>query len=312
MNHLNQRIVTKQSGSSLILVLLIIAGIVTVIFGTQRLALVQFSQSTSEEDNLFAQKAAEAGVEDALRRERETIDLETPTGKVFRFDLTGGSYDVANLGLVAAGTDIRDSANFNPAHQYYDFSVDFRTDHVGDFINMSTSPDLARDDSLEISGFANTTNPDIYYLRYKFLFDGYNPADPNSCTVQLQQIRETGAGTVAYDQVTIHPETGGIYDSTNHGNLPIHTGASDLSNVVRLRVYGCNAKYAYQTVKGLNDSTPADVSVDSQTSTIIATGYAGGKAKRTLYAIFDRKKGRLINIYDFNVYSGQGSIQPRN
>jgi len=296
-------IASEKPGSSLILVLLIIAGIVTVIFGTQRLALVQFSQSISEEDNLFAQKAAEAGVEDALRRLRETIDVETPAGQVFRFDLTGG----ASLDLVAANTDIRDSANFNPAHQYYDFSVDFRSDRVGDFDVMSNSPDLARDDSLEISGFPNTTNPDIYYLRYKFLFADIT----SSCTVQLQQIRDTGSGTLTYDQLTIHPETGGSFDSKDHGNLAIHTGSGDLSNVVRLRIYGCSAKYAYQTVQGLNNTTPANVSVDSQISTIIATGYAGGKAKRTLYAIFDRKKGRLINIYDFNIYSGQGSIQPR-
>ena len=85
----------SKIGSSLVLVVVVMAVIITAVFSASRLALVQFNQANRDEDNIFAYYAAKAGIEDGLIRFRYNRDAETPTTtstppktKVQRYNLT--------------------------------------------------------------------------------------------------------------------------------------------------------------------------------------------------------------------------------
>ena len=121
----------QQRGSALIMVMLVIAGITTIVFSTQRIALVQFSQSVREEDNLAAYYAAKAGVEDGLARYHFDKNTQTLVDKMFRFDLTAGTAPDPNESYeIPSNTSITDGVggeDFNPKHQYYDLVISYKT-----------------------------------------------------------------------------------------------------------------------------------------------------------------------------------------
>jgi len=292
-----------RRASSLILVTLIMAGIVVIVFGTHRLTLVQFNQSTRDEDKLFAYHGAKAAVEDGLIRYRHNPDVETNAGKVQRVDLSAGR----DLGEVDDNQAIPTVPGYEPTNQYYDLKINFKVERIGDF--GADSPTLAKDDSIELTGFTIPTAPDrAYYLNYRFEF-----LCPSGGLVQLQQIREEVSNVqTIYDQVTVRRADGqNFFDSALNGeNLFIRNlGDDQLVNSVRLRAYECDVKYSFQTVDNINSTTPAGITFDGLTTYITATGYFAA-TKRTLIAEIDRQTGRLISIYDFNIYSGQGNITP--
>jgi len=317
----------QHQGSSLILVLVVIASIMTVVLGTQRVSLVQFAQSNREEDSLFALYAAKAGIEDGLARFRHYRDVETKLNHVFRFDLNSG---VAQYGTVVVGPDDHEvpkyipiqafasvagpAGSYKPAHQYYDLGIDFKSTRIGVFIPLDlgggpspTSPILTRDSAFQLTGFDKTLS---YYLRYGFKF--FNPPGGGSCdaaSVQLQAIGENGT---ILSQVNAAPDLGDIYDSASRANLPINTGVAGVS-FVRIRPYGCDVRMAFIAVdsSGIPNGIRIDGLMNSDNTKFItrltSTGYFG-QAKRTLIGEIDRTSGQLLGIYDFNAYAG-GNIK---
>ena len=304
----------RKLGSSLVLVTVIVATIVIIAFGASRTALVQFSQSNSDEDNVQAYYAAKAGIEDGLIRYRYNPDVETREGKVFSFDLTNGHL---NPNSNSQFNDIDESSirtqwesEFEPFHQYYDLKISFKGSTLGNISNLDNSRTLTKDNSLQLSGFSNPGS--IYYLHFKLKWDP--SCNLNTSLVQFQQILETaGNNTLTYEQITAKKTqaTQNVYDSNNFQNLLIRTDVGnngELSNYVRIRSYGCDVKYAFETVDSSTNPTP-NIKFDNLKTYIIATGYFGS-AKRTLIAEVDRTSGRLISIYDFNLYAGQGDVKP--
>lgn len=295
----------KKNGSALIFVLIIIAGIVTVTIGGQRLSLVQFNQATRQEDNTFAYYGARAGIEDGLLRFRHQRNVQTGEGKVHRFDVTAG---------VSAGEveeSVISSSNidgfYDPTHQYYDLSIDYKTDLIGNFAFDGDAPTLERDKEIQLTGFPKDSGLDTYYLRYGFKFVENKPNECDNAFVQIQQITETGTSPI-YAQVQAPSVAGKFISNVNGSNMPIKS-SGNLASYVRIRPYHCDVKYAFTTTTGTNTESGGP-EFDSLITKITATGYFG-KAKRTLQAQIDRKSGTLINIYDFNLYSGQGNISPR-
>src|SRR3990167_1356421 len=80
----------RSRASSLVLVVVVMAGIIIVVFGASRLTLVQYNQANRDEDNVFALYAAKAGIEDGLLRYRYNRNTETADTKVARYNLTTG------------------------------------------------------------------------------------------------------------------------------------------------------------------------------------------------------------------------------
>lgn len=298
------RLYNHHHGSSLILVLLVIAGILTVVFGAQRVTLVQFSQSNREEDNVSAYYAARAGIEDGLIRYRFSRDAETVKDKVYRYNLTAGASMTEN---VDEGSSI---ANYQPLNQYYDLSLNFKTSQI----NMSNGQpvfggdhQVADGDFLELTGFE--PSEDDYYLHYAFRFvnaDGTtcNSANLSKALVQIEQRTENNR--IANHQAIA---IGEVYNSAIQQPNILISGANHTTSV-RIRPYFCAVQYAFNTTESNNTSANTDpvISFDSLTATIKSVGYFGS-AKRTLLATVNRSTGRLIDIYDFNALAGQ-NVQP--
>jgi len=297
----------NQPGSSLILVLLVIAGIVTVTFGIQRITLVQFSQSNREEDNVMAYYAAKAGIEDGLTRFRFDRDVQTQDGKVFRYGLSDAKTSPAE---VTDGTAINSITSYRPGNQYYDLKIDFKTNRIN--VDASTgaptfsdSQKIAKDDTLQLTGFAASNTP--YYLRVAFQATNCSAADQAKAFVQLHYQTEAGATQEATLNLT-----SGSYDSrTTNQNILINPGAN-LVSLTRFRSYYCDVDYAFSTSltsNGYGKGNNAGPKFDDLTTTLTATGYFGS-AKRTLVGTINRESGVLIGIYDYTAYAGQGSIKP--
>lgn len=296
----------KKRGSSLIFVMLVVAGIVTVTLGTQRLALVQFGQSINDEDNLSAYYAAKAGLEDGLNRFRFSRNADTiQSGSSLtaeRFDLTTGQA----VGYVQDNTPVTSTNNYNPKDQYYDLKISFRSPKLD---NIS----INQDDRFELTGFPDSAND--YYLYYKLTW----PAGSHDCFVSLQQSLQGAGGNQTYNQVIANQAGNGlVYDSGSAGtNLLIRTaaGGGTLANTVLVRPFApdastnCNVTASFQTVQGSGGTTAANVDFDSTQTLITTTGYIG-TTKRTLLGTIDRKSGQLLSVYDFNVFAGNGNIKP--
>ncbi len=302
----------RSRASSLVLVVVVMAGIIIVVFGASRLTLVQYNQSNRDEDNIFALSAAKAGIEDGLLRFRYNRDAETgstATGtKVARYNLT--------TGVSAGEVDENSKSSFGLNEQYYDMKLNFRGGQIGTFRDDTTYT-VTKDDTLELTGFPVWT--DKYYLRYRFDFVGTGNECDNAL-VQIQQVQETSDSQqpIIYEQVTVKklPATltvdskdlgANMFIRTNPGNSPQLTTSS-----IRLRPYGCSVKYSLTTSKTENGDGQGGnkgPNFDNFKSTITSTGYYGA-AKRTLIAEIDRTSGQLLSIYDFNIYSGTGDIKP--
>lgn len=306
-------------GSSLVLVVVIMAGIIVVVFGASRLTLVQYNQANRDEDNIFALYAAKAGIEDGLLRFRFNRDTETTDGKVFRFDLTKGQTPGDSSGEVADSQTMADSTNYKPTDQYYDLKIKFRDKQIGSFSppDSDNNPAVVKDDLVELTGFPLDW-PTPYYLRYRFEFTDC-VGNPSNQLVQIQQISETAdpLSPVTYDQVTVRkPAVGTVVDSKDSStNMLVRSDpgpAQALTSSIRLRAYGCSVKYAFATSNtDSGDGQGADngPQFDNFKTLVTSTGYYG-LAKRTLVAEVNRASGRLIDILDFNIYSGTGNIKP--
>lgn len=295
-----------KRGSSLVFVMLVVAGIVTVTLGTQRLALVQFGQSVASVDNVAAYYAAKAGIEDGLARFRFSRNADTiqsgSTNTAERYDLTAGQ----SVGYVADNTNITAAGGYKPTHQYYDLKIAYR-------LSSLSVPTIAKDDTFELTGFPDSAAD--YYLRYQFTW----AAAQSGCFVTMQVISQTPSGVQAQPQVVVN-QIGSqtAYDSAAQGTsllIRTGTGGGSVANTVRIRPFGgptCatgDIAASFATVTGPSGTTAANVDFDSTQTKITATGYVGS-VKRTLLATVDRKSGTLISLYDFNVFGGTGNITP--
>ncbi|MDO8649835.1 MAG: hypothetical protein Q7K33_00790 [Candidatus Berkelbacteria bacterium] len=298
----------RLRASSLVLVVVVMAGIIIVVFGASRLTLVQYNQSNRDEDNIFALSAARAGIEDGLLRFRYNRDAETGSNgtKVARYNLT--------TGVSAGEVDQNSKSNFALNEQYYDMKLSFRGGQIGTF-DTDTQESVAKDELLELTGFPN--EPDRYYLRYWFEFVDCGNTPRENRLVQIQQVSQTtsSGNLIAYDQITVkYPANGTTVDSKDSNHMFIRTtlgSDNSLASSIRLRPYGCSIKYSLAT--SLTDTGQANdgPNFDSSKSIITSTGYYGA-AKRTLIAEINRLSGQLISIYDFNIYSGTGDIKSVN
>ena len=285
----------KRKGSSLLLVLLITAGIVTIIFGTQRIALVQFSQTSREEDNIYALYAAKAGIEDGLIRYRYNKNVET--NKNFRFNLTNGTS--LGEGKDSTADPISSATGYSPTKEFYDLNIAYRVSQLGDLNDATKNVRIEKDQSVDITGF--DTNSGVgYFMSYLIRFDSIS----TGCTAEFQGYKESGISVPKNIDSTLADAGTRIYNSSTAGN----NNEVDLGqSLVRVTLIGCGADFQAQLVDG--SGNPNGLLLDGQTTTITSTGYYGS-SKRTLIASVDRRTGNLTRIYEFTAYSGQGNVSP--
>lgn len=315
-----------KKGSALIMVMLVIAGITTIIFATQRIALVQFSQSVREEDNLTAYYAAQAGIEDGLVRyrfERNTeIHEDSNNNRVkFRFDLTNATFP-RNPYEISSDIEITEgvNGNYDPKHQYYDLAMNYRTYRInisgtGSILDHTNSV-IKKDEVLTLTGFppsGSFTN----YLRYVIWFidePAGCPLDQAFITFQIIRTTETG-GNIQRDSEQIvvknifHATTNRI-NSSNTSNLDVSSSGTSTVSSIRIRAFHCDIEYALassKTATGNGSVADQGLEFDSLITEIISTGYFGS-AKRTLIAQVDRQTGNLIGIFDYILYAGSTDI----
>lgn len=299
----------QKTGSSILMVLLIISGVLVVVFAAQRISLVQFSQSSREEDNILAYYAAKAGIEDGLARYRFNRDVQTLSGKAFRYGITSARYPQTATFEVDNNEDLSSTAglNYDPKEQYYDLEVKYKVPSIGIATNgtldWASAKTAAKDTAVELTGFENRADNLPYYLRHAFQFQ----CSDNRAFVQLEQITE-GGQVLTQKQV----RWGGnpIYDSMGvNENWDIKT-TNDITTTLRFRPYFCDVKFALitsTTTSGSGVGTTRGPEIDSLTTVITATGYYGS-SKRTLVAEVNRISGALIGIYDYNLYAGGGNV----
>ena len=319
----NMQIRGNKHGSALIMVMLVIAGITTIVFATQRIALVQFSQSVREEDNLMAFYAAQAGIEDGLvryRYERNTeINKDSDNNPVkFRFDLTNAGYPRAFE--IDSDVDITDGIegyDYDPKHQYYDLVIYYKTQRIniqenGDVdFSLMLGTTIAKDDVLTLTGFPPATGSSDNYLRHVFKFVD----NPSNCIaeepfVTMNLIRnDTSSGGVQRDSQQIivkKPPGSDLYDSsTNSTNLDVSDSGTNTVSSIRIRAYHCNVEFALAATTSNNGRVGGSdtFEFDGLFTEILSTGYFGS-TKRTLIAQVNRQTGNLIGIFDFILYAG--------
>jgi hypothetical protein len=288
--------------------MLITAGIVTVIFGTQRIALVQFSQTSRQEDNINALYAAKAGIEDGLMRVRYNPDVETDKDKAFSFNLSSATaFDIG----------VKEPPDFSPVEAGYVMSIVYRKPYTGDWDQKGYAHLIAQDSALELKNFKD--GDELYYRlwfsRGDAYYDSDSPPPPGSdtcfaqITVNDQTTRTTSREIFSYLYAN---NRGGTFlnDGTTGDDTYYFDSQKQNKNIdvtknssIQLFAVGCDVHFS----AGVNN-TGGNNTIDSLKTTITSTGYYGS-AKRTLIAEVDRKTGTLLTVYEFTGYAGQ-NIKP--
>lgn len=339
----------KAAGSALVLVILVIAGIIAAVFGTQRLALVQLNQAASDEDNLSAYYAAKAGIEDGLIRFRHNRNADTGVDGVSNKSLvqrvnlssgnsardpdakaTQGYVEIAEdtpITTTSGRTSYYDNDNnrvdvgwkmdpYRPTNQYYDLKLAYKTNQIGDFNNVNNlgGGKLEKDEYLELTGFPPVnTSISEYYLRFAFKF----LCSDNRAFVQIQRLSAAPATEQFQAPRLINPATnqreplvGNVYDSaSNNANLLVFPVSGQPASAVRIRPYYCPINYAFSTERTADGADEPDGPKFDSLKTLITATGYYGRAKRTLIGEIDRKSGTLLGVYDFNLYAG-GDVKP--
>ena len=310
----------KKTGSSLLLVLLVIASVITITIGAQRVVIVEFAQTGHSTDNVYAYYAAKAGIEDGLLRYRydrnaETVDSSNGQDQIYYNNLTSGSGSDTYTGLdsslpLAAATD--EAYTLQMSYKTQSININNSSANAAKNPNFTSSSLIKKDNSITLTGFQTTGKP--YYLRYAIkLVDPNNSSAPcsnSNAFVQLQvnYANGTNGNSAPLDIDTTKGQL--ITDSQNDNlNLLINSSGNAVSSI-QIRPYYCDAEYAFVTTihnNGYGYTDDIGPKFDSLTTTLTSTGYYGS-AKRTLVATIDRTTGTLIGVYDYAAYAGTGNI----
>jgi hypothetical protein len=289
----------KQSGTALLITMLVITVIGVVGFGMGRLMLGEVQMVGSLEDSYGALQAAEAGIEDGLLRWRYDHNVEV-------HDLATGNHPTHEPGDVSGPFNVGTTGS-------YDLKVWFREKIVGDMnndgvldevttINPNYPHTALRDQAIEVlmGGsddqrmltlcLSNTIKP----------IPGGNPVEATPAEVsdaKVEYIPIGEDGTISSAKLVEASRLGSCvdYPEAYKVRFKIWISPSDSSDMT-----GYYVQYGYT-------STDPNVLVDSGITYIESTG-TFGTAKRKLRVEVDRNSGRILGFFDFILYAGKGSI----
>ncbi|MBI4022704.1 hypothetical protein HY375_00890 [Candidatus Berkelbacteria bacterium] len=294
----------NESGSALLITLIVVAAIGTISFAAARGALSGLQQQLRLEDGANAYQAALAGIEDGLLRWRHSRQIEVPaqatTGScaahpvtsspfVDRIDLTTGTVQPC-LNPAQASAPPTD-------HVVYDLKLWFRLDpaqpEIVDSVVRSggIEPALAQDQAVEYT-VDQAVREGRVLLKVTPQSGVIDPGD------LLEVIATNHAGT----------ETRSLLSETEllaRGFLSGRTALTELaSDTQQIRF-----KYFGQALTRYELAASAETPLGSRQSVIESTGYFGG-AKQKLSLNLDRMSGELREPFDFLLFSGEGDLRP--
>lgn len=316
MGMLRRKRLGEQRGSALIITILMVTIISTISFTISALSISEFRKAGILQDSIAAYYAAESGIEQGLMQYRLWHDAEVSSqvmGEVLALQgaaigpelsptETDGTPQTYRLdgGAVAGGPAlVTDPANRGTS--YYDLKMWYKGYSIGDVSSggypaIGSSPHrIYRDSALNLvvngaskleikwkpeqSAYNNTTKP-----LYKFFLEVVT-TDLSTNELKRSNFVDTRVPGAAEDSVT---------------------KIDDLPSVASVRIKPWDMKYVdYSLI--FKDDSGNPVKFDNQVSFIEATGSVG-KAKRKLRIGINRASGTVLELQDFLLYAGDGSI----
>ena len=284
----------KQSGSALLITLLIIAVITSIAVSVGRLMVSEIRMSGLSEESIGAYYAAESGLEHALWLYR--VNHETAISKEYIHDGStkdmepyfDGNKVVYGVNKTEATPEKYPSID-SDTNAYYEILMWNKSENIGNltWVSDPKNPILKKDDVLEIGAINNVDNPtSTITIRWGPYPDG----SALSGDLEIIPIRADN-GEVDYPSKRVVPLSPGNTTSISTANL----------SKIRIRNLGTDIRY---TIEGAGGPNPG---VDNGITTIDSIGYYN-RTERKLRAEIDRNSGRIIGFYDFTLYAGEGSI----
>ena len=299
-----------QSGSALIITLLVVSVLVAVGFSVSRITMSEIVQSTELEDSELAYQAAEAGVEIGLLLYRYDRDAQVPDETVA---VTAITTDYLRYNITDA-TEMGSSDAMDATKSYFDMKMYHRNTGNKDIIGIKSCDKRLYDAKLcvkvdtcptDITCYEPEGESDIYYIIPALIQDQaveYNIYD-STTSLNISWVFLDDEN-VDDNKLLILPidSDGQIVDNLKQlltGNIGDNvtiglTNSDKTINKIRIKPFGGNlASYEIGSIANF----------DSRYTIIESTGYFGS-TKRKLKVELDRATGSILSPYDFTVYSG--------
>jgi hypothetical protein len=312
--------IIRQTGTALLITLLLAGVISAIAFGMTKITLNEVFVGMKGQEGLEAQYAAQAGVEDALMRYKfhDKTSLEMPDGARGG---TNGTNNVVRVYLnkpLVTNVPVSNRPPANADDYYYDLKVWHKQDCQAD----SCEYELKKDESisLDTSDITGTigvtwnlynandriigTMPAIEAKKTGLWYRLSDPADP-SLIDPTNQSREffTFLNLFDTDPTTTDPRfsqpgirisrgtTGAFLSTRSARSLKFKAFISDTLNGAYIKI----------TIA----STPE--AVGGPKTYIESTGHYGDTAKKIEVTV-DRESKSIIDVFDYVIYSGDGPL----
>lgn len=320
----------KQSGTAL-LVTLLLAGVISAIaFGMTKITLNEIFVGMKSEEGFEASYAAQAGIEDALMRYKfhDKTDLEIPNNA--RKDTTSVVRIYLNNSPSDGGGRVRliaNPRNSRPTLRPQDYVYDLKVWHKENCAETPCSYTLNKDQSisLDVSEVANNIHVswDLINSNDRVVSSIADPSERSQTGLwyrlsdpkNLGRIDPTGQARDFFTFLS-------YYDPANNTTDPRFTqpgmvllrGGSNLS--VRSAKSLKFKAFIANTINGRSGNnfririTISTGIVGGSETHIESTGYYGSTAKKIEVTV-DRESKSIIDIFDYVIYSGAGPLPGR-
>lgn len=326
----------QQSGSALIITILLVTVLAAIAFSTSRLTISEIIQTGQLEDSELAYQAAEAGVEMGLLLYRYNRNSEIPeenmssdVSNVCRFRIaTGGPCD-----------DLEDSQNppVNKNESYFDLHMWHKNDGNTEYVKAKgctkkiydAAPELCVEDTegwcegktfKDPNGNDDTVEGECYspdsgltkYIYPAIVQDQvveYDVSDVDNINLKWEYVEDVDSLPRPEREkfkLLFLPidENGKIIEELGYKgwfsyNESNSTDEKYTTGAQKIRMKPFGGSLISYTI-----STTEDVKLDSRYTFIESIGYYGS-AKRKLKISLDRKTKSLLTPYDFLIYSSQ-------
>lgn len=278
----------KNSGSALLITMLLIGTIGVILLIAARTNIIRLRTATNLSESQVAYYAAEAGIEEGLLAYRADRSIEVPiTTEQPSEEST--DYRRVILGSIASGDTIKaegQSTNvpLDPTKPTYDMKIYSRGEQA--------EIEMKADDILQFKRPEHTFN-----LEWEIISGGSNVlADMEYAYISSinKQWHSSFLGNDVYGSRGSFPM---LADTGENGVIRIRLLVPQDKNP-GVNISQVRAKITMKAMQGV---------IDLGYTYIESIGYFG-QAKRKLQAKIDNQSGALIGIFDFTLYAGDGNI----
>lgn len=302
-----------KRGSAILIALLFMAVASTIILGVGKIALNEIRNAISADETVSAFYAAEAGIEHAMIELNRNQNFIISPNQPLRVNL-GDPNSPQNKYYDLEVTNRATTGNPNEVSDYIyrDETKEYDVTGQGNLLlewDLDRGTNLAKCDRRSVAGenFVDLAN---YFnlIEWRLFNEGDEVAnDPR------QQLIKTGLNSLAFRGHDIHTAL------TQHSvQIPISSVAGPVKLRLRLFVVNQNFRsfptdidrtspdqdYNCRTDFKLSGST----AIDQGETTILSTGYYG-RTKRTLKYDISNADRRVLSIFDYSIFVGEGELK---